>query len=159
MSDPLARTVDLDPHAFLLVAISSKVVEKLQDYPCRRIILIAPGWHNMLWFFAPGGHVKPNPIVPVQPVDSTLQSDSSQESVRPESSCLAPRASAIKEQGFSEAVVARIDAPQRVSTRSQLNYLDRTSDLRQNKKLLFVSFRNGFNKDISPASIFSWIKL
>ena len=24
-----------------------KVVEKLQDYPCNRIILIAPGWPNM----------------------------------------------------------------------------------------------------------------
>ena len=31
---------------------------------------------------------------------------------------MAPRASAIKEQGFSEAVVAQIEAPQRGSTRS-----------------------------------------
>ena len=31
---------------------------------------------------------------------------------------MAPRASAIKEQGFSEAVAARIEAPQRGSTRS-----------------------------------------
>ena len=31
---------------------------------------------------------------------------------------MAPRASAIKEQGFSEAVVAYIEAPQRGSTRS-----------------------------------------
>ena len=30
--------------------------------------------------------------------------DPSQESVKPESSCLAPRASAIKEHGFSEAM-------------------------------------------------------
>ena len=28
-----------------------KVVERLQDYPCRRIILIAPGWPNMPWFW------------------------------------------------------------------------------------------------------------
>ena len=28
-----------------------KVVEKLQDYPCNRIILIAPGWPNMPWFW------------------------------------------------------------------------------------------------------------
>ena len=33
-------------------------------------------------------------------------------------------------------------------------YLDRTSDLRQNKELVFVSFK----KDISPATISSWIK-
>ena len=31
-------------------------------------------------------------------------------------------------------------------------YLDRTSDLRQNKELVFVSFKKGFDKDISPAT-------
>ena len=36
-------------------------------------------------------------------------------------------------------------------------YLDRTSDLRQNKELVFVFFKKGFDKDISPATI-SWIK-
>ena len=36
-------------------------------------------------------------------------------------------------------------------------YLDRTADLRQNKELVFVSFKTGFDKDISPATI-SWIK-
>ena len=30
-------------------------------------------------------------------------------------------------------------------------YLDRTSDLRQNKELVFVSFKKGFEKDISIA--------
>ena len=34
---------DLDPHAFPPAAILGKVVEKLQDYQCNRIILIAPG--------------------------------------------------------------------------------------------------------------------
>ena len=37
-------------------------------------------------------------------------------------------------------------------------YLDRTSDLRQNKELVLVSFKKGFDKDISPATISSWIK-
>ena len=37
-------------------------------------------------------------------------------------------------------------------------YLDRTADLRQNKELVFVSFKKGFDKDISPATISSWIK-
>ena len=32
-------------------------------------------------------------------------------------------------------------------------YLDRTSDFRQNKELIFVSFKNGFDKDIFPAII------
>ena len=57
--DPKAWAVDalslswenLDPYAFPPAAILGKVVEKLQDYPCNRIILIAPGWPNMPWFW------------------------------------------------------------------------------------------------------------
>ena len=37
-------------------------------------------------------------------------------------------------------------------------YLDRTSDLRQNKELVFVSFKKGCDKDIWPATISSWIR-
>ena len=37
-------------------------------------------------------------------------------------------------------------------------YLDRTKDLRQGKQLVFVSFKQGFQKDIVPATISSWIK-
>ena len=37
-------------------------------------------------------------------------------------------------------------------------YLDKTQDLRQDKELVFVSFKKGFSKDISPATISSWIK-
>ena len=72
--------------------------------------------HALLWGFR--NHVEPNPSVPAQSVDSTMQPDSSQESVKPESPCLTPRATAIKEQGFSEAVAAQIEARQRVTTRS-----------------------------------------
>ena len=53
-----------------------------------------------------------------QPSNTALQSDSPQESAKRKSVCLTPRASAIKEQGFCEAVAARIEAPQRGSTRS-----------------------------------------
>ena len=57
--DPLATAVDalslpwedLDTYAFPPAAILGKVVEKLQDSPCKRIILIAPGWPNMPWFW------------------------------------------------------------------------------------------------------------
>ena len=31
-------------------------------------------------------------------------------------------------------------------------------NLRQNMELVFVSFKKSFDKDISPATIFSWIK-
>ena len=63
------------------------------------------------------GHVESDSLVPAQPVDTAIQSDLSQESVKPKSTCLATRASAIKEQGFFEAVAARIEAHQRGSTR------------------------------------------
>ena len=41
-----------------------------------------------------------------------------QESFKPKSTSMSPRATAIKEQGFSEAAAAQIEAPQRGSTRS-----------------------------------------
>ena len=37
-------------------------------------------------------------------------------------------------------------------------YLDKTQDLRQGKELVFISFKKGFAKDTSPATISSWIK-
>ena len=67
------------------------------------------------------GNVQSDPSVSAQPPQygiSTIQPDPAQEPVKPELTCLAPRATAIKEQGFSEAVAARIEAPQRGSTRS-----------------------------------------
>ena len=68
-----------------------------------------------------GDHVQSGPSQPAQPaqsVDTALQSDPSQKSDKSKSPCMAPRATTIKEQGFSEAVAARIEAPQRRSTRS-----------------------------------------
>ena len=68
-----------------------------------------------------GGHVQSNPPQPAksaQSVDTALQSDPSQKSDKSKSPCMVPRATAIKEQGFSEAVAAQIEAPQRRSTRS-----------------------------------------
>ena len=68
-----------------------------------------------------GGHVQPNsPKVTksAQSTDAAVQPDPSQKSDQSQPSCMAPRATAIKKQGFSEAVAARIEAPQRRSTRS-----------------------------------------
>ena len=67
------------------------------------------------------GHVQSDPTVSAQSAqsgDSAVQPDPAQEPVKPEPTCLAPRATAIKEDGFSEAVAARIEAPQRGSTKS-----------------------------------------
>ena len=126
--DPLATAVDalslpwedLDAYAFPQAAILGKVVEKLQDSPCKRIILLAPEWPNMPWFWdlVTKSSQIPLSVQSAQLVDTALESDPSQKSDKSKSPFMAPRASAIKEQGFSEAVAARIEAPQRGSTRS-----------------------------------------
>ena len=67
------------------------------------------------------GNVQSDPSVSAQPAQSgilTIQPDPAQEPVKPELTCQAPRATAIQEQGFSEAVAAQIETPQRGSTRS-----------------------------------------
>ena len=55
------------------------------------------------------GNVQSDPSVSAQPTQSgisTIQPDPAQEPIKPERTCLAPRTTAIKEQGFSEAVAA-----------------------------------------------------
>ena len=52
------------------------------------------------------------------PIDSAVQRPSPQELNSSKSACLAPRASSIRRQRFSEEVAARIEAPQRRSTRA-----------------------------------------
>ena len=49
---------------------------------------------------------------------TAIQPDLPQEPGESKPACLAPRATAIKKQGFSEAVAGRTAAPQRGSTRS-----------------------------------------
>ena len=103
---------DLDAYAFPLAAILGKVVEKLQDSPdCSGVVQYA-------LVLGSSDRVQSDPTEPAQHVDTASQSDPSQKSDKSKSPCMAPRATAIKEQGFSEAVAARIEAPQRRSTRS-----------------------------------------
>ena len=67
-----------------------------------------------------GGAVGSDPPFPSpasRPSDTTFQQGPSQQSDQPEPSRLAPRAEAIKEQGFSGPVASQIEAPQRSSTR------------------------------------------
>ena len=130
--DPMATAVDslslpwedLDAYAFPPAAILGKVVEKLQDSPCKRIILIAPGWPNIPWFWdlvAMSSQIPLSlPFLPnllTQPFNQVPHRNLCKP-VTSQPPCVAPRATAIKEQGFSEAVAARIEAPQRQSTRS-----------------------------------------
>ena len=103
---------NLDAYAFPPAAILGKVMERLQDSPCKRIILIAPGWPNMPWFWDLVAMSSQIPLSLPNLPNLTEKSD------KPKSPCMAPRATEIKEQGFSEAVATRIEAPQRGSTRS-----------------------------------------
>ena len=89
--------------------------------PVQEIHSDCPGVAQHALVLGLGEHVQPGPPQPTQPAQSAntaLQSDPSQKSDKSKSPCLAPRATRIKEQGFSEAVAARIEAPQRRSTRS-----------------------------------------
>ena len=42
---------DLDVYAFPPVSLLNQVISKVVDQGCRRMILIAPGWPNMAWFW------------------------------------------------------------------------------------------------------------
>ena len=69
----------------------------------------------------PGQHVGSNSSPSSQGeefVNPTVQSVSAQGPIQPEPPCVAPRAAAIQQAGFSEEVAARIEAPQRRSTRA-----------------------------------------
>ena len=94
---------------------------EVTGHPMQETYPHCPGVAQHAMVLGPSVYVQPDPTVPTQPtqsLDATLQSDSTQESDKLKSPCVAPRATAIKEQGFSEAVAARIEAPQRGSTRS-----------------------------------------
>ena len=125
--DPNAWAVDtltvswenLDMYAFPPVSLLGKVVSKLSDQLYKRVILIAPGWPNMV--LGSGGSVIPDTPLPTHASrsgDPALQQGLSQGSDQPQPSRLAHRAEAIKEEGFSSPVALRIEAPQRCSTRT-----------------------------------------
>ena len=68
----------------------------------------------------PGGPISSDSLQSTSdkgPGDPTFQRATSQEPQESQSSCLAPRSSAIRKHGFSEEVAARIEAPQRGSLR------------------------------------------
>ena len=108
---------DLDAYAFPPAPILGKVVEKLQESPCKRIILIAPGWPNMPWFWVLVAMSSQIPLIlPNLPnlLTQPFNQIHLQKSDKSKSPCMAHRG-AIKEQGFSEAVAAQIEAQERIN--------------------------------------------
>ena len=95
--------------------------ERSSSYDCSGV-----AQHALI--LGPSDHVRSDSTKSVlaQPVNTALQSDPSQKSVEPKSPCMGPRTISIidKKQGFSEAVAARIEAPQRGSARSVYGKVD-----------------------------------
>ena len=94
----------------------------------------------------PGGPIRSDPLQPSSdkgPSDSAFQWASSQEPSESQSSCLAPRSSAIRKHGFSEEVAARIEAPQRGSTRT----------VYKSKWAVFVKWCNSNKVDFRSPSV------
>ena len=58
---------DLELYAIATSSHFGQCVGEIQDCPCRKIILITPGWPNIPWFLGPSGYVKPNPSVAAHP--------------------------------------------------------------------------------------------
>ena len=105
---------NLDAYAFPPVSFLGKVV---LDQGVRRLVLIAPGWPNMPWFWDLVSMSVQIPLSLPQ-VEKLLTQMSPQRSPRAQPAHLAPRASSIQAQGFSDEVATRIEAPQRQSTRA-----------------------------------------
>ena len=124
--DPLATAVDalslpwedLDAYALPPAAILGKVVGEVAGLPEQENISDCSGAAQHALVLGSSGHVHPTPTEPTQPVETALQSDPSQKSDKSKFPCMAPRVSVIKEQDISETVAARIEGPQRGSTRS-----------------------------------------
>ena len=158
---------DLDLYAFPPIPLLGNVVNKLLSNNCKRLTLIAPGWPNMPWFWDLVELsvqiplcLPQHPNLVVQPFNGSLHRDP----VRSEPSCLAPRVEAIKQQGFSDQVAARIEPPQRPLTRAiseakwalfvrwcQSNQLDfRSPSIKQVADFLLFLFQE---KRLQPSTI------
>ena len=109
----------LDGYAFCPVALIPKVIQKMNTYRCKMIV-VAPGWPGMHWFWDLVNLSTKLPLqLPHWPhlLKPTFQSEVPSESHVSESSCLAPRHHSESLESFSEQVADRIKAPQRPSSR------------------------------------------
>ena len=106
-------------YAYPPMALLHKVIQKIKQCHCL-IIVIAPGWPGMPWFW---DLVQLSTEIPLQlPVSTTLltvpQVCVPQHPTTAEPPRLVSRSGQLPEQGFSVEVAERIAAPQRSSTRT-----------------------------------------
>ena len=92
-------------YAYPPTALLHRVIQKIRKCNCL-IIVIAPGWPGMPWYW----HLVQLSTVPQLCV--------SQQSTTCQPPCLGSRSGQFQEQGFSVEVAERIAAPQRSSTRT-----------------------------------------
>ena len=106
---------NLDAYAFPPVALLGKVVSKLMDQGFHRVILIAPGWPNMPWFW---DLVSMSVQIPLSfPKVGNLLTQPFNQCPHRDLHSLNLHAW-LQQAGFSEEVATRIEAPQRRSTRA-----------------------------------------
>ena len=97
-----------------------------------------------------GQSVSSNSTVSAQardPFELAIKLVPTQGPLEPETSCLGPRVTAIQKQGFSDQVAARIEVPQRNSTRSVC----------ESKWSIFVKWCESSQMDFRSASINSFL--
>ena len=126
--DPNAWDIDalnidwtgLTAYAYPPMALLHRVIQKIRQYHCL-IIVIAPGWPGMPWFW---DLVQLSIEIPLQlPVSNNSPQTVPQLCVPQQSSTSQPprlvsRSGQLQEQDFSVEVAERIAAPQRSSTRT-----------------------------------------
>ena len=123
--DPNAWDIDalninwtgLTAYAYPSMALLHRVIQKIRQCYCL-IIVIAPGWPGMPWFW---DLVQLSTEIPLQlPVSTTLlkQLCVPQQSTASQPPRLVSRSGQRQEQGFSVEMAERIAAPQRSSTRT-----------------------------------------
>ena len=110
----------LTAYAYPPMALLHRVIQKLKQSSCL-IIVIAPGWPGMPWFW---DLVQLSTEIPLQlPVSKNSsqivpQLRVPQQSTASHPPCLVSKSGQLQEQGFSLEVAERIAAPQRSSTRT-----------------------------------------
>ena len=108
----------LDGYAFCPVALIPKVIQEMNTYRCKMII-VAPGWSRMHWFWdlvnlstKPPLQLSHGPHLLKQPFSQKFH----QNLVYLNMHVLAPRYHSESLESFSEQVAGRIKAPQRPSS-------------------------------------------
>ena len=110
----------LTAYAYPPTALLYRVIQKIRQCSFL-IIVIAPGWPGMPWFWDPSAVLNRDPTSTTSVKNSSQtvpQLCVSHQSLTSQLPCLVSRSGQLQEQGFSVEVAERIAAPQRSSTRT-----------------------------------------